>query len=139
MAQTTKKKNNQATARQTARRQTPTPPAPSPVPRIAAGVMCLVLFLCVLVSYFDAQAVLLRYLRSTLTGLFGYGYWLWSAMLLVSGLFLLLHRERKAAGRVTCALLTPVLSGSLLHLLLSKPAEELSVSALWAGSSNSTG
>ena len=133
MAQTTKKKNNQATARQTARRQTPTPPAPSPVPRIAAGVVCLVLFLCVLVSYFDAQAVLLRYLRSTLTGLFGYGYWLWSAMLLVSGLFLLLHRERRSAGRVTCALLTPVLSGSLLHLLLSKPAEELSVSALWAG------
>ena len=68
MAQTTKKKNNQATARQTARRQTPAPPAPSPVPRIAAGVVCLVLFLCVLVSYFDAQAVLLRYLRSTLTG-----------------------------------------------------------------------
>ena len=94
--------------------------------------MCLLLALCVAVSYFDAQAVLLNHLRSALTGLFGYGYWLWAALLLAGGLFLLLHRERKAAGRVVCALLTPVLGGSLLHLLLAKPADTLSASALWA-------
>ena len=131
MAQTTKKKNTSAPKRIT-RQAAPTPPTPSPVPRTAGGLVCLLLALCVAVSYFDAQAVLLNHLRSALTGLFGYGYWLWAALLLAGGLFLLLHRERKAAGRVVCALLTPVLGGSLLHLLLAKPADTLSASALWA-------
>ena len=131
MAQTTKKKNTSAPKR-TTRQAAPTPPTPSPVPRTAGGLVCLLLALCVAVSYFDAQAVLLNHLSSALTGLFGYGYWLWAALLLAGGLFLLLHRERKAAGRVVCALLTPVLGGSLLHLLLAKPIEALSASALWA-------
>ncbi len=130
MAQTTKKKNTSAPKRIT-RQAAPTPPTPSPVPRTAGGLVCLLLALCVAVSYFDAQAVLLNHLRSALTGLFGYGYWLWAALLLAGGLFLLLHRERKAAGRMVCALLTPVLGGSLLHLLLAKPIEALSASALW--------
>ena len=130
MAQTTKKKNTSAPKRIT-RQAAPTPPTPSPVPRTAGGLVCLLLALCVAVSYFDAQAVLLNHLRSALTGLFGYGYWLWAALLLAGGLFLLLHRERKAAGRVVCALLTPVLGGSLLHLLLAKPTDTLSASALW--------
>lgn len=120
MAQTTKKKNTSA-PKWTTRQAAPTPPTPSPVPRTAGGLVCLLLALCVAVSYFDAQAVLLNHLRSVLTGLFGYGYWLWAPLLLAGGLFLLLHRERKAAGRVVCALLTPVLGGSLLHLLLAKP------------------
>ena len=76
--------------------------------------MCLLLALCVAVSYFNAEAVFLKLLRTALTGLCGYGYWLWAVMLLAAGLFLLLHRERRAAGRVLCALLTPLLGGSLL-------------------------
>lgn len=138
MAQTTKKKNTSAPKR-TTRQAAPTPPTPSPVPRTAGGLVCLLLALCVAVSYFDAQAVLLNHLRSALTGLFGYGYWLWAALLLAGGLFLLLHRERKAAGRVVCALLTPVLGGSLLHLLLAKPADTLSASALWTAGKALTG
>ena len=138
MAQTTKKKNTSAPKR-TTRQAAPTPPAPSPVPRTAGGLVCLLLALCVAVSYFDAQAVLLNHLHSVLTGLFGYGYWLWAPLLLAGGLFLLLHRERKAAGRVVCALLTPVLGGSLLHLLLAKPIEALSASALWTAGKTLTG
>ena len=138
MAQTTKKKNTSAPKRIT-RQAAPTPPTPSPVPRTAGGLVCLLLALCVAVSYFDAQAVLLNHLRSALTGLFGYGYWLWAPLLLAGGLFLLLHRERKAAGRVACALLTPVLGGSLLHLLLAKPIEALSASALWTAGKTLTG
>ena len=138
MAQTTKKKNTSAPKR-TTRQAAPTPPTPSPVPRTAGGLVCLLLALCVAVSYFDAQAVLLNHLRSVLTGLFGYGYWLWAPLLLAGGLFLLLHRERKAAGRVACALLTPVLGGSLLHLLLAKPIEALSASALWTAGKTLTG
>ena len=105
MAQTTKKKTTQQSGRRSASPSAPTPQASNPAVRTAGGVLCLLLALCVAVSYFNAQAVLLGLLRSALTGLFGYGYWLWAAMLLVSGLFLLLHRERKATAPALCALL----------------------------------
>ena len=138
MAQTTNKKKTT----QRSGKKAPPQPAPrkqSPAARIGSGIGCLLLALCVAVSYFDADAVLLKLLRGALTGLSGYGYWLWAVMLLVSGLFLLLHRERRAAGRVLCALLTPLLGGSLLHLLLAKPIESASLSALWAGGQSLTG
>ena len=132
MAQTTKKKTTQQSGRRSASPSTPTPQASNPAMRTAGGVLCLLLALCVAVSYFNAQAVLLGLLRSALTGLFGYGYWLWAAMLLVSGLFLLLHRERKATAPALCALLTPALCGSLLHLIFAAPVKSLTLSALWA-------
>ena len=138
MAQTTNKKKTT----QRSGKKAPPQPAPrkqSPAARIGGGIVCLLLALCVAVSYFDADAVLLKLLRGALTGLSGYGYWLWAVMLLVSGLFLLLHRELRAAGRVLCALLTPLLGGSLLHLLLAKPIESASLSALWAGGQSLTG
>ena len=138
MAQTTNKKKTT----QRSGKKAPPQPAPrkqSPAARIGGGIVCLLLALCVAVSYFDADAVLLKLLRGALTGLSGYGYWLWAVMLLVGGLFLLLHRERRAAGRVLCALLTPLLGGSLLHLLLAKPIESASLSALWAGGQSLTG
>ena len=138
MAQTTNKKKTT----QRSGKKAPPQPAPrkqSPAARIGGGIVCLLLALCVAVSYFDADAVLLKLLRGALTGLSGYGYWLWAVMLLVGGLFLLLHRERRAAGRVLCALLTPLLGGSLLHLLLAKPIERASLSALWAGGQSLTG
>ena len=138
MAQTTNKKKTT----QRSGKKAPPQPAPrkqSPAARIGGGIVCLLLALCVAVSYFDADAVLLKLLRGALTGLSGYGYWLWAVMLLVSGLFLLLHRELRAAGRVLCALLTPLLGGSLLHLLLAKPIESASLSVLWAGGQSLTG
>ena len=141
MAQSTKKKTTQASGKRSAAQRSPVP-APrerGPGARIAGGILCLLLALCIAVSYFNAEAVLLKLLRGALTGLCGYGYWLWAVMLLVSGLFLLLHRERKAAGRVLCALLTPLLGGSLLHLLLAKAAAGASLSALWAEGQALTG
>ncbi len=132
MAQTTKKKTTKSSGKRSAPQPASAPQAPSQAPRLVGGGVCLLMALCVAVSYFNAQAVLLKLLRGALTGLFGYGYWLWAVMLLAGGLFLLLHRERKAAGRVVCALLTPALGGSLLHLILAGPVKELTVSGLWA-------
>ena len=141
MAQSTKKKTNRASGKRSTAQRTPAP-APreqGPGARIAGGIVCLLLALCVAVSYFNAEAVFLKLLRTALTGLCGYGYWLWAVMLLAAGLFLLLHRERRAAGRVLCALLTPLLGGSLLHLLLAKPAAGASLSALWTEGQALTG
>ena len=141
MAQSTKKKTNRASGKRSTAQRTPAP-APreqGPGARIAGGIVCLLLALCVAVSYFNAEAVFLKLLRTALTGLCGYGYWLWAVMLLAAGLFLLLHRERRAAGRVLCALLTPLLGGSLLHLLLAKPAAGAYLSALWTEGQALTG
>ena len=88
--------------------------------RLLGGLACLLLALCTAVSYFQADALLLGLLRQALTGLFGYGYWLWAAAFLAMGLFLLLHREQKALGRVLCTALIPLLAGSLLHLALAR-------------------
>ena len=57
--------------------------------RLLGGLACLLLALCTAVSYFQADALLLGLLRQALTGLFGYGYWLWAAAFLAMGLFFL--------------------------------------------------
>ena len=99
--------------------------------RLLGGLACLLLALCTAVSYFQADALLLGLLRQALTGLFGYGYWLWAAAFLAMGLFLLLHREQKALGRVLCTALIPLLAGSLLHLALASNTRMQAASALW--------
>ncbi len=99
--------------------------------RPVGGVVCLLLALCTAVSYFQADALLLGLLRQALTGLFGYGYWLWAAAFLAMGLFLLLHREQKALGRVLCTALLPLLAGSLLHLAFASNTGMQAASILW--------
>lgn len=84
--------------------------------------MCLLLALCVLVSYFGVQAFFLTLLEKLLKGLTGYGYWLWAAALAVVGVVLVGHGGRPVCLRVTGTLAIPVLSGSLLHLLLCRVA-----------------
>ena len=93
-----------------------------PVRREVGGFVCLLLALCVLVSYFGVQAFFLTLLEKLLKGLTGYGYWLWAAALAVVGVVLVGHGGRPVCLRVTGTLAIPVLSGSLLHLLLCRVA-----------------
>lgn len=94
-----------------------------PVRREVGGFVCLLLALCVLVSYFGVQAFFLTLLEKLLKGLTGYGYWLWAAALAVVGVVLVGHGAgARCAWRVTGTLAIPVLSGSLLHLLLCRVA-----------------
>ena len=90
--------------------------------REVGGFVCLLLALCVLVSYFGVQAFFLTLLEKLLKGLTGYGYWLWAAALAVVGVVLVGHGGRPVCLRVTGTLAIPVLSGSLLHLLLCRVA-----------------
>ena len=113
MASTQKKGNS--------RKKTPAPPPPpayNAAARMAGGIVCALLALCVLVSYFGVQAFFLTLLEKLLKGLTGYGYWLWAAALAVVGVVLVGHGGRPVCLRVTGTLAIPVLSGSLLHLLL---------------------
>ena len=102
-------------------RQTSRSPQKNPRPPIrreVGGGVCLLLALCVVVSYFQADAIVLNLLGDLLKGLMGYGYWLAAPALALAGVNLLAHRGRPVALRTVCTLVTPVLLGAILHLFL---------------------
>ena len=100
-------------------RQTSRSPQKSPpIRREVGGGVCLLLALCVVVSYFQADAIVLNLLGDLLKGLTGYGYWLAAPALALAGVNLLAHRGRPVALRTVCTLVTPVLLGAILHLFL---------------------
>lgn len=102
-------------------RQTSRSPQKNPRPPIrreVGGGVCLLLALCVVVSYFQADAIVLNLLGDLLKGLTGYGYWLAAPALALAGVNLLAHRGRPVVLRTVCTLVTPVLLGAILHLFL---------------------
>ncbi len=102
-------------------RQTSRSPQKNPRPPIrreVGGGVCLLLALCVVVSYFQADAIVLNLLGDLLKGLTGYGYWLAAPALALAGVNLLAHRGRPVALRTVCTLVMPVLLGAILHLFL---------------------
>ena len=121
MANTPKKKNAGSSAKSgSKRRSAPPPPAYNAQARIIGGIVCLLLALCVLVTYFNVDAILLTFLANVLKGCVGYGYWLAAPALLYAGIVLVGHKGRPVKLRTTCTLLLPVLVGMVLHLLLSR-------------------
>ncbi len=110
---------------------------PAPVPetkpthrREIGAVVCLLLALCVAVSYFSADAFFLKIFATVIKGLFGYGYWLSAPVLAVAGVNLLRHRDRPVTLRTVCTLLLPVIVGVLGHALLSRESYTLSMELL---------
>ena len=103
----------------------PEPPAYNGLARLIGGVVCLLLALCVLVSYFQVDALLLTFIAKVLKGALGYGYFLAAPALLAVAVIQLRHQGRPVILRTTCTLLVPLLSGMLCHLLLCRTAYEL--------------
>ena len=97
----------------------PRRPAYNATARLVCALVCLLLALCVLVSYFRAEALFLRFFSGLLKGLFGYGYYLSAALLALAGGMLIAHGGRPVRLRTICTLLLVPLVGSLMHLLLS--------------------
>lgn len=102
-------------------------PAKHPVHREIGGVVCLLLAFFGAIGYFGMQAAFIDLFRGLLQGLFGYGYYLVPPILLLMAYILFFHRGRPVRLRLVCALSVPVLTGSVLHLLLCR--EELA----WGG------
>ena len=102
----------------TTKKTAPQKSALPPIRREVGGGVCLLLALCVVVSYFQADAIVLNLLGNLLKGLAGYGYWLAAPALALAGVNLLAHRGRPVALRTVCTLVTPVLLGAILHLFL---------------------
>ena len=135
MAATTQKKTTtkSSTAKKnggSGRAKKPAQPQKRPIRREVWGVVLLVLTLCTAVSYFKVSAIFIDGFAALLKGLFGYGYWLAAPALLLAALILLFHHGRPVQLRVTCALLLPVLLGTLGHLLFCKEIFESSLGVL---------
>ena len=135
MAATTQKKTTtkSSTAKKnggSGRAKKPVQPQKRPIRREVWGVVLLVLTLCTAVSYFKVSAIFIDWFAALLKGLFGYGYWLAAPALLLAALILLFHHGRPVQLRVTCALLLPVLLGTLGHLLFCKEIFESSLGVL---------
>ena len=127
MAASTQKKTTKKSTGTSGRGRKPAPPQQRPIRREVTGGILLVLALCVCVGYFGTSGLFIDWLAVLLRGLFGYGYWLTAPVILLAGLTLLIHRGRPVVLRTTCALLTPWLTGAMLHVLLCR---EKFVSAL---------
>ena len=126
---TTKKKSGTSGSRTAARK-----PQPRPIRREVGGVVCLILALCVFVSYFGISAIFIDALAMLAKGLIGYGYWVLGPALVLTAFILLFHHGRPVTLRVISAMLLPVLLGSLVHMLRVKEAYASSIGiipALW--------
>jgi len=114
----------------------PEPPAYNGTARLVGGVVCLLLALCVLVSYFNVDALLLTLIARVLKGLLGWGFYLTAPALLGAAVIQLRHQGRPVILRTACTLLVPLLAGVLWHLIFCRTAYELGgglLSRLWAG------
>ena len=108
------KKTTKPAETKTSRRRKETAPAPEPkrtYRREIGAAVCLLLALCVAVSYFSADAFFLAIFATVLKGSFGYGYWAVAIVLAVAGVNLLRHRDRPVTLRTVCTLLLPLIVG----------------------------
>ena len=103
----------------------PEPPAYNAAARIVGGVVCALLALCILVSYFNVDALLLTFTAKVLRGALGYGYYLTAPALAAIAYIQLSHKGRPVILRTFCAAMLPLLVGVLCHLLLCRTAYEL--------------
>ena len=107
-----------------------TPPKPEPpvyntAARMVGGVVCALLALCILVSYFNVDALLLTFTAKVLRGALGYGYYLTAPALAAIAYIQLSHKGRPVILRTFCVAVLPLLVGVLCHLLLCRTAYEL--------------
>ena len=93
-----------------------------PYRREVGCVVCLLLAFFSAFGYFDAHALFIDFFVGLLKGLFGFGFWLAPPALLMAAIILGFHRGRPVRLRLWCALLLPLLLGSILHLFLLDPA-----------------
>ena len=84
MASTSQKKTTKKTSGKSGSRTTAKKPQPRPIRREVGGVVCLVLALCVFVSYFGISAIFIDWLAVLIKGLLGYGYWLFGPALVLA-------------------------------------------------------
>ena len=95
----------------------------------------VLLALCVLVSYFNVDALLLTWIARVLRGALGWGYYLTAPALAAVAVIQLGHKGRPVILRTVCVAVLPLLIGVLCHLALCRTAYEFGgglAGKLWA-------
>ena len=113
----------------------PPPPAYNAAARLVGGIVCALLALCVLVSYFNVDALLLTWIARVLRGTLGWGYYLTAPALAAVAVIQLGHKGRPVILRTVCVAVLPLLIGVLCHLALCRTAYEFGgglTGKLWA-------
>ena len=105
------------TTRKTSAPRRAAAPKKRPIRREVGGGVCLLLAICVAVSYFQTGAIFIDWLRKVSCGLVGYGYYLAVPALLLCAYALIFHHGRPVTARVVCALLLQVLIGAMIHIV----------------------
>ena len=122
----------------TGRKKAPAPPPPpayNAAARLVGGIVCALLALCVLVSYFNVDALLLTWIARVLRGTLGWGYYLTAPALAAVAVIQLGHKGRPVILRTVCVAVLPLLIGVLCHLALCRTAYEFGgglTGKLWA-------
>ncbi len=94
------------------------PKQPSPVRRELWGFLCLLLAVFAFIGLIGLKGVVLNLFALGSKYLIGWGTYLLPVSLLVCALLLFFHGRRPVKGRITIALLLPLLLAILLQLLL---------------------
>ncbi len=95
-------------------------PQKRPIRREVTGGVMLALALFMFMSYLGINALFIDLLANLIKGLFGYGYWLSVPALILAGVILIFHHGRPVQLRTSCALLLPMLFGSLTHMIFCR-------------------
>ena len=99
----------------------PAQPQKKPYRREIGAVICLLLAFFGAIGYFKTDdGAFIALFCNLLKGLCGYGFYIAPPMLLIAAWLLAFHRGRPVRLRVTSALLLPVLTGAVLHLILCR-------------------
>lgn len=129
------KKSNQ-TKKRTTRTTTPPPPPKKEVsqraPELAetdhsavfGGVLCLVLAICSVISYFNTEGSFVNFFSTWLRGLLGWGFYLAAPAFAVSAVLLFTCGDRPIGARVFATVMLPVLFAALSDLMLNTAIRE---------------
>ena len=111
-----------------------TQPKKPPVRRGVGGGVLLLLALFYIITYFQHEALLIKWLYLLGRGLTGWGWYLIAPALLLGAWILLLHRGRSVTSHLICALILPVMAGAIVHVSAMEglPDTEGLLQALWA-------
>lgn len=96
--------------------------AQKPIRREVGAVVCLLLALLGFLGFVPVKAIFIDFFCGIQKGLLGYGFYLFSPMLLVASAILGFHRGRPVRLRMALALLIPLPVSAFIHLVFCKTA-----------------
>ncbi len=105
-----------------------------PIRREVGGVILIILALCIAVSYFQQEGVLVDLCAKGLRGLCGAGYYFAVPALGFAAYRLIWHKGKPVVWGTTCSLLIILFGGALMHIAAGKmPQDAAIIRALWLG------